>query len=57
MPTTELAAVDEKKSLGGKGPDSSHVGVGAAEDVELDESLRPTEEELLTLRKISAPLP
>lgn len=53
MPTTETSAIDEKK-----GPDAVDAQfVGAAEDVYEDEALRPSEEDMLTLRKVSAPLP
>jgi hypothetical protein len=59
MPTTEIKA-DEKAydTKDGLLPDTDMVTVTGAADVsDDDDSLTPTEEQMMTLRKVAAPMP
>ena len=62
MPTTEIKA-DEKAEKGSFTNDADVVTVSGAPDVGAgvsewdDESLTPTEEQMMTLRKVAAPMP
>lgn len=55
LPTSELARNDKKQDLEDISVKVDSAMPGGAE--EMDSELIPTEEDLLTLRKVAAPLP